>query len=111
MRATHTSQGESLSKSLNFILALMNCRLWSIGLTPVTTICSILAWRIILAQFEERFTSEVACLEYLASLRWPGGFVCPRCGANQAWRTKRWLWYCRNCGTQTSVTAGTIFHG
>ncbi|MBM4351936.1 MAG: transposase, partial [Deltaproteobacteria bacterium] len=42
---------------------------------------------------------------------WPGGFVCPRCGANQAWRTKRWLWYCRNCGTQTSVTAGTIFHG
>lgn len=30
---------------------------------------------------------------------------------NQAWRTKRWLWYCRNCGTQTSVTAGTIFHG
>ncbi|MDO9124925.1 MAG: transposase, partial [Deltaproteobacteria bacterium] len=32
-----------------------------------------------LAQFEERFTSEVACLEYLVSLRWPGGFVCPKC--------------------------------
>jgi len=27
-----------------------------------------------LAEFEERFTSEDACLEYLASLRWPGGF-------------------------------------
>lgn len=64
-----------------------------------------------LAEFEERFTSEDACLEYLASLRWPGGFVCPKCRANQAWRTKRWLWHCRNCGTQTSVTAGTIFHG
>jgi len=64
-----------------------------------------------LEEFEKRFDSEAACLEYLASLRWPGGFVCPKCGANQAWQTKRCLWYCRNCGTQTSVTAGTIFHG
>ena len=64
-----------------------------------------------LTEFEERFASEAACLEYLASLRWPDGFACPKCGGNQAWRTKRWLWHCRNCGTQTSVTAGTIFHG
>jgi transposase-like protein len=64
-----------------------------------------------LTEFEERFASEAACLEYLASLRWPDGFACAKCGGNQAWRTKRWLWHCRNCGTQTSVTAGTIFHG
>ncbi len=64
-----------------------------------------------LAEFEERFATEIACWEYLVALRWPDGFVCPHCEARDAWRTKRWLWYCRHCGVQTSVTAGTIFHG
>jgi len=64
-----------------------------------------------LAEFEERFATEAACLEYLARLRWPDGFVCPQCGANRAWRTKRGLWNCQQCGGQTSVTASTIFHG
>jgi len=63
-----------------------------------------------LAEFEERFATEAACLEYLARLRWPDGFVCPQCGANGAWRTSRGLWCCQHCGVQTSVTAGTIFH-
>jgi ribosomal protein L37AE/L43A len=63
-----------------------------------------------LAEFEERFATEEACLEYLVRLRWPEGFLCPRCGANGAWRTNRGLWSCRKCGVQTSVTAGTIFH-
>jgi hypothetical protein len=49
-------------------------------------------------------------LEYLASLHWPDGFVCPQCGANAAWRTNRGLWCCQHCGAQTSITAGTIFH-
>ena len=64
-----------------------------------------------LAEFEERFATEAACLEYLTRLRWPDGFVCPRCGANGAWRTNRGLWSCQHCGVQTSVVAGTIFHG
>ena len=63
-----------------------------------------------LAEFEERFATEAACLEYLARLRWPDGFVCPQCGANKSWRTNRGLWSCQQCGVQTSVTAGTIFH-
>lgn len=64
-----------------------------------------------LGEFEVRFANEPACLEYLATLRWPSGFVCPRCNATEAWRTNRARWHCRQCGTQTSVTAGTIFHG
>lgn len=63
-----------------------------------------------LAEFEERFVTEAACLEYLTRLRWPDGFVCPQCGASVAWRTSRGLWCCQRCGVQTSVTAGTIFH-
>ena len=64
-----------------------------------------------LAEFEERFATEATCLEYLTRLRWPDGFVCPKCGANGAWRTNRGLWSCQHCGVQTSVVAGTIFHG
>lgn len=64
-----------------------------------------------LAEFEEQFATEAACLEYLARLRWPNGFVCPKCGATGAWRTNRGLWSCQRCGAQTSVVAGTIFHG
>lgn len=30
-------------------------------------------------EFQDRFASEAACLEYLAACRWPDGFVCPGC--------------------------------
>ena len=63
-----------------------------------------------LQELERRFATEAACLAYLAALRWPTGFVCPACGGTQAWRTTRGRWHCRACGTQTSVTAGTLFH-
>jgi hypothetical protein len=38
-----------------------------------------------LAEFEERFSTEDACRSYLYALRWPDGFVCPRCGQRKAW--------------------------
>ena len=59
--------------------------------------------------FEQWFRSEEACREYTACLRWPGGFRCPRCGHDKAWKTTRGLWDCRRCGADTSVTKGTIF--
>ncbi len=62
-----------------------------------------------LAEFEARFTSEEACLAYLAALRWPEGFRCPGCDGSESWRTARGLLACRQCQRQTSVTAGTVF--
>jgi transposase-like protein len=56
------------------------------------------------------FPDDAACLEYLARLRWPDGFVCPVCASSWAWWTATSRWMCRECGRQTSVTAGTIFH-
>ena len=56
------------------------------------------------------FPDDAACLEYLAAVRWPDGFVCPACGGRDAWRTGRGLWMCQDCGRKTSLTAGTIFH-
>ncbi len=58
---------------------------------------------------EDRFSEEDACREYLFTLRWPDGFVCPRCGGGRAWPMSRGLWLCSSCRLQTSVTAGTIF--
>jgi transposase-like protein len=62
-----------------------------------------------LMELEKRFSTDQACREYLFDLRWPDGFVCPRCGGRQAWPTSRGLWLCAQCRHQASVTAGTIF--
>jgi len=62
-----------------------------------------------LAELERRFSSEDACRQYLAKLRWPEGFICPRCGGKASWTMCRGLWLCAACRHQASVTAGTIF--
>jgi hypothetical protein len=61
-----------------------------------------------LMELEQRFASEAACRQYLFALRWPGGFVCPRCGGGSAWAMRRGLWLCGGCRRQVSVTAGTV---
>jgi hypothetical protein len=69
-------------------------------------------WPATIMDFQERFASEAACLDYLAASRWPDGFVCPACGGRRAWvLERRHLWECGDCGQQTSVTAGTVMHG
>jgi transposase-like protein len=60
-------------------------------------------------EMEQRFATDDACRDYLFQLRWPTGFVCPRCGATSAWPASRGRFICRSCRHQTSVTAGTIF--
>lgn len=61
--------------------------------------------------FQERFATDEACLEYLAASRWPEGFVCPGCGSRDAWVLgRRHLRECASCHAQTSVTAGTVMH-
>lgn len=61
-------------------------------------------------EFEERFSTEGDCLDYLCDIRWPEGFVCPRCESKSAWLTNRDLFHCRQCGSQSSITAGSILH-
>lgn len=65
-----------------------------------------------LLEFQRDFPDDAACIRYLASRRWPAGFVCPACGATQARElAKRRLWQCAACRLQTSLTAGTVLHG
>lgn len=62
-----------------------------------------------LAELEDQFATDAACGEYLFRLRWPEGFVCPRCGGRKGWFMKRGLVKCATCEYQVSVKAGTIF--
>jgi transposase-like protein len=62
-----------------------------------------------LAELEKRFAEEGACRKYLSALRWPDGFVCPKCGGRDAWPMQRGLFLCSGCRRQVSVTAGTVF--
>lgn len=63
-------------------------------------------------EFLAQFRSEEDCWNYIFEIRWPNGFVCPKCrGSNKYWLTEQKLIHCSSCGHQASVTGGTIFHG
>ena len=62
-------------------------------------------------EFQQRFPDEAACRAYLFLSRWPDGFVCPACGGGEIGvEHRRRLWQCKDCGRQTSATAGTVMH-
>jgi transposase-like protein len=60
-----------------------------------------------------RYFSDVDVAgEYVASLRWPDGRVCPRCGSREhSYLSTRRLWKCKACKRQFSVKVGTVFEG
>lgn len=62
-------------------------------------------------EFEKQFSDEEACREYLCQIRWPDGFICPRCSCRKFWITNRGHFRCSQCDSQISVTSGTIFQG
>jgi len=37
-------------------------------------------------EFQQRFSSEDACRQYLFQCRWPDGFICPRCSWREYFR-------------------------
>jgi transposase-like protein len=63
-----------------------------------------------LLAFAKRFADDAACEDYLFGLRWPDGFVCPKCGSRKAWAAgPHRTMICAN-NHRTSVTAGTALH-
>ncbi|MEI6806029.1 MAG: IS1595 family transposase [Myxococcaceae bacterium] len=57
----------------------------------------------------QRLSTQEACLDYIASIRWPAGFVCPKCGCNEYWTSKQLQRICTKCKHQLRVLAGTLF--
>ena len=61
-------------------------------------------------EFAARFPDEDACWEHLFRVRFPEGFVCPKCGDTRepyhvsGRRTRQ----CKSCSAQISLISGTI---
>lgn len=73
--------------------------------------------KLTLGDLDARFTDAHAAAEYLESIRWADGVVCPKCGETErepyrlspGKRTPRRVWKCRACRQKFTVTVGTIF--
>ena len=62
-------------------------------------------------EFRTRFSTEEICRAELFRLRFPNGFVCPKCGCTEYYPVRgRNTFQCRACRYQTSVTAETVMH-
>jgi transposase-like protein len=64
-------------------------------------------------EIAQRFPDSLSAAEFLESIRWPNGPVCPHCGNDEKHyklpnKTRR-LWKCAKCRKQFTVTVGTIF--
>lgn len=58
------------------------------------------------------FGTARSCWQYLEQMRFPRGFVCPRCEARERpWRSGTGLLACERCKTPVVLTQGTLFHG
>ena len=66
---------------------------------------SFLTWK-------QQFNTEQDCLNHLKQLKWPNGFICPRCAHDKGAELHcRQLTECeRCCHKQVSITSGTLFH-
>lgn len=71
-----------------------------------------------LVEIMQHFSTEEQAREYLESIRWPDGPVCPHCGCfekiypiepNPAKKIRPGLYECGDCHGQFTVTVGTIF--
>lgn len=56
----------------------------------------------------QHFSTEEVCFDYIASIRWADGFICPNCGNKKFWRSGQNQRICTSCKTKTSVLAGTL---
>jgi transposase-like protein len=56
------------------------------------------------------FSAPDVADDFVASLRWPDGRACPRCGSGEhSYISTRRLWKCKACKKQFSVKVGTAF--
>ena len=63
-----------------------------------------------LLDFVRMFSTDEACAEYLFRVRYPNGFVCPRCSSQTGWPIAfRSIIECNN-GHQVSLKSGTVMH-
>ncbi len=60
--------------------------------------------------------TEEEARDYVESILWPDGPVCPHCGSDKSWEVKSaaarsGVYLCGECRKQYTVTVGTVMHG
>jgi len=61
-------------------------------------------------EFEQEFSSEKKCLEYLIKMRYADGvYTCPLCGSKKSWLVRKHTYECAECHHQESMLSGTLF--
>jgi len=58
-----------------------------------------------LGEFQSWFATDADCLDYLEWLRWPDGFVCPRCEIVGGWRVSDGSFKCAMSRTASTTWA------
>ena len=65
-----------------------------------------------LLEFAKHFENETSCEAHLKMIREKEGIVCAKCGCKERrWKKSRKSWICKECGHETTLTAGTVMHG
>lgn len=63
-----------------------------------------------LSELFKQYSTVEQCETTLFNLKWPDGFICPRCESKSYCKLKsRKIYQCNLCHHQTSLTSGTIF--
>ena len=62
-------------------------------------------------KFNETYSDDMACVSYLADIKWNEGYQCKKCGHDKfTVRKKNLARDCNRCHHIESPTAGTLFH-
>ena len=62
-------------------------------------------------QLIDWFHNDQLCRDYIYKIRWPNGFICPRCRIKETpYKLKNNTLKCAICRKETSITSGTIFN-
>lgn len=63
-------------------------------------------------EFEQKIRNDKEANKYLFSLRFPIGFICPKCNFSQFYFNNNSVNYtCKQCRTDTNLKQGSIFEG
>lgn len=62
-------------------------------------------------EFDDLFSTDEKCFEFLAGKKWENGFICRKCGhTNYCKGKKPYSRRCTKCKSEESATAHTAFH-
>jgi ribosomal protein L37AE/L43A len=63
-------------------------------------------------QFDDFFATEQDCFEYLISIRWPDGPLCPKCKSDKFWHSNNGqILQCSACRQKIEATGWYYFSG